>query len=79
MPKKRPEYRADRDHDAFLTRLKHHLPTVDDFEARVVQQLTHKFDVVATPAAALPATLAALAEPHEWDTLVRTKVETLEN
>jgi hypothetical protein len=78
MPKKRPEYRADRDHDAFLTRLKSHLPSVDDFEARVVRQLTQKFDVVATPAAALPPILAALMEPHERDAVVRTKVESIE-
>lgn len=75
MPKKRPEYRVDRDHDQFLSRLKNHLPSFNYFEERIVEQLETRFDVVTTSSAELARTLAELATHDELDELIRTKIE----
>ena len=75
MPKKRPEYRVDRDHDQFLSRLKNHLPSFEFFEDQIVRQLETKFDVVVTSSAELATTITELATPDELDSLIRTKVE----
>ena len=75
MPKKRPDYRVDRDHDQFLSRLKHHLPSFDYFEEHIVRQLDTKFAVSLTSAAELATILSELATEDDFDDLIRTKVE----
>jgi lipoate-protein ligase A len=45
MPKNRPEYRADREHSSFLTRIKYFLPSVNDLEERLQTSLRSNFDI----------------------------------
>lgn len=45
MPSKRPDYRGDRDHNDFLTRLHLHIPSKEVFLEELVSQLGEKFDL----------------------------------
>jgi hypothetical protein len=82
MPKKRPEYRADRDHLDFLTTLKNYLPSIEDFEHRLVSQLHVNYDVSFTneeDVNEIVANLFATAEEKELKLLVRTRTESVED
>jgi len=46
MPKKRPDYRKDRDHSSFLTKLGDYMGSVDEMEDRVRGALAESFEVV---------------------------------
>jgi hypothetical protein len=46
--KKRPAYRKDREHGAFLTKLEDHMTSVHDVERRVAASLRDTFDVDET-------------------------------
>lgn len=45
LPKKQPEYRANRDHTSFLTPLSKWLPSVNSFVEGIQSKLFHSFDV----------------------------------
>jgi hypothetical protein len=45
MPKRRPDYRGNRDHRDFLTTLKTYIPSVKEFEQLILNQLIKEFDV----------------------------------
>lgn len=45
MPKRRPDYRGDRDHKEFLTTLKTYISSVNEFEQLILKQLIMEFDV----------------------------------
>ncbi len=45
MPKKRPEYRGDRSHLDFITKLSSHVSSVEAFEAAIRAELSRSFDI----------------------------------
>ena len=82
MPKKRPEYRADRDHLDFLSSLKDHLPSIDDFEEKVKSQLSEHYDVCIRSVEDLEqvvSTLHASTPEREMKLLVRTKMVSVQD
>jgi len=46
LPKKRPAYRGDRPHGDFVARVKEHVPSVEQLETRLIEQLRMHYDVV---------------------------------
>lgn len=49
LPEKRPSYREDRDHEAFLTPLKHHLPSKTILIKRLKETLERHFTIETVP------------------------------
>ena len=45
MPAKCPEYRQNRNHDDFLTKLKDHIPNQESFETNLMDYLGRSFQV----------------------------------
>jgi len=45
QPKKRPEYRGERDHETFLARLKDHLDSLTDLQNGIIVSLGSVFDL----------------------------------
>jgi arginine deiminase len=81
MPTKRPDYRADRDHLAFLTKLKDHLPSIEDFEQNIENQLSTKFNISICTEKYLDNIISSLlSSTSEKDSklLVRTRIESVE-
>ena len=81
MPKKRPEYRADRVHSDFLTTLKDHLPSIEDFESKIEQQLHQNYDVNIIDEFdinSLVDELYSTASEKELKLLVRTRIESVD-
>jgi len=77
LPKKMPEYRDKRDHGAFLTTLKQHLPSVEAFETALCSQLAspsflYKVDVVGH--ADINREVKDLLDGAAIDTVARTKL-----
>ena len=65
LPEKRPEYRRDRPHGDFLTRLRDAVPAAggpDGFLDAVVRRLREVFDVVEAPLEEAAAVLAGTTE-----------------
>ena len=46
LPRKRPEYRLNRSHSEFLTRLKYYYSSIDAYEESILNQLKSKFEVI---------------------------------
>jgi hypothetical protein len=78
MPKKRPAYRADRDHLSFLGKIKDYIPTVDEFELQLCQQLENKFDVKMHTPAELSRITQGLMQGVDVKDVIRTKLESVE-
>ena len=82
MPTKRPDYRADRLHHDFLTTLKDHLPSIDNFETRIEKQLGEKYDINVCDIEDIEEMVEELyetASEKELKLLVRTKIESVED
>lgn len=82
MPKKRPEYRADRAHEDFLTNLKDHLSSVDVFEEKIEKQLNTKFDLCHINEEKFNDIVDELfltTDEKELKLLVRSKIEPVED
>jgi hypothetical protein len=79
MPRKRPEYRGDREHTAFLGKLRNYLPTVEDFEARIEDQLREKFEVTVFDYGMLMSSVKTLLGETQLEQVARTKVESIED
>jgi hypothetical protein len=45
VPKKRPEYRGDRSHLDFITKLSSHILTVEDFEQAIRSELSKAYTI----------------------------------
>jgi lipoate-protein ligase A len=61
LPKKRPAYREDRDHEAFLCKLRDHFSTLTHLQEQFFSSLDAAFRVHAID----PAEIAAVIErPH---------------
>jgi arginine deiminase len=81
MPTKRPDYRADRDHLAFLTKLKDHLPSIEDFEQNIEKQLSTKFNITIFTEEYLDNIISSLlssTSDKDSKLLVRTRIESVE-
>ena len=78
MPSKRPEYRGDREHTAFLGKVRDYLPTVGEFEARIEDQLREKFEVTVYDYGMLMSSVKTLLGETQVEHVVRTKVESIE-
>ena len=77
IPKKRPEYRQDREHQDFLTTLNQRFASVQAFEDRLVQQLESAFDVTHLSPGEVFDMEASLRTTHAANIgkLIRTQVE----
>jgi lipoate---protein ligase len=65
LPKRRPSYRGERSHEAFLTSLNEHFSCKMTFHQRLLQQLTEKLDAIET---SLDETLPLIERPHRKGT-----------
>ncbi|MGE3954990.1 MAG: lipoate--protein ligase family protein [Parachlamydiales bacterium] len=65
LPKRRPTYRADRDHGSFLTRLKEYLPSKEALLKTLEEHLSARFGSTSVPLAAVEPLLAC---PHRQST-----------
>jgi len=45
IPSKKPEYRGERNHKDFLTTLKENLPSMNEFQNNIIEQLSTVYDV----------------------------------
>ena len=45
IPLKKPEYRGNRNHHDFLTKLKNYIPSLESFENDIIQQLSLVYDI----------------------------------
>lgn len=82
MPAKRPDYRADRLHHDFLTTLKDHLPSIDDFEDRIEKQLSMNYDINVCDIEDVEVLIEELYDAtseKDMKLLVRTKIESVED
>ena len=81
MPKKRPEYRADRDHLDFLSPMKDYMTSIEDFESEVEKQLSRKFEITHWNESDLKGTTSSLFEStpqKDMKLLIRTKTESVD-
>ena len=80
MPKKRPDYRADRLHEDFLTNLKDHISSVEVFEEKIENQLAKKFDLCQIDEINLKSIVEELfftTNEKDLKLLVRTRIESV--
>jgi len=75
MPSKRPEYRGDRSHDDFLTRLCLHIPSRESFLERLEAELSDKFDLKYVSQEDLAVLVADACGGKPVDELARTRYE----
>lgn len=78
MPRKQPEYRSNRDHTSFLTKLKEYVPSVESFEDGIENELHRSFETTSMSPVELEGLIAELQEKNDISSLCRTKVEPLE-
>ncbi|MDN3505517.1 MAG: lipoate--protein ligase family protein [Rhabdochlamydiaceae bacterium] len=45
LPEKRPQYRKERSHDQFITKLKPHLPSIETLPTKVIEILSKSFKI----------------------------------
>lgn len=64
-PKRRPEYRKERRHEEFLTRLKDHLPSKETFIERLLNLLDERYGLSPV---SLESLTPLLLEPHRQST-----------
>ena len=80
MPKRRPDYRADRNHEDFLTNLRDYIPSIEVFEEKIENQLAKKFDLRQIDEASLKSVVEELfftTPERELKLLVRTRIESV--
>lgn len=78
LPKKRPEYRQNRDHNSFLTKLNYHCDDVLKFETHVLDQLSNQYQLVREgeyDETARFSSESRLLGGSSRQSVVRTKVE----
>ena len=83
MPKKRPEYRRDRDHLDFLDRVNNHIESKVEFEKRILEASSQFYDIEEidfeeTEQMILQEIERTKDNEKEMKMLVRTRVEPLE-
>lgn len=78
MPSKKPDYRGDRDHTAFLTKLKHYIDTQEDFYNKVISTLSESFVIDVVDPAALRPHVEQILNGRDIHTLSRSKLERIE-
>jgi len=79
LPKKRPDYRADRDHGAFLTKLEQHVGSVERFEAALGTHLEKLYQVLPASRDEIEAEVSNLLGPLSVDSVARTRLESIED
>lgn len=82
MPTKRPEYRENRDHSDFLSPMKDYLTTIEDFECKIEEQLSNKFDLSHWSESDLNSTTSSLFDStpqKDLKMLLRTKIESVDD
>ena len=82
MPTKRPEYRENRDHSDFLSPMKDYLTTIEDFEIKIEEQLSNKFDLSHWSESDLNSTTTSLFDStpqKDLKMLLRTKIESVDD
>jgi lipoate-protein ligase A len=77
MPSKRPDYRGDRDHNDFLTRLCLHIPSREAFLELLVSQLSEKFDLEHVSHEDFASVIVQACDGRPIDELARTSYETI--
>lgn len=79
QPKKRPEYRGDRNHLDFLTKLTDHVTSVDAFEESIVNQLEKMFSVTMMKDGGEIQEYKDYLESKKGEFAPRSKIEELQN
>jgi lipoate-protein ligase A len=76
MPKKRPEYRQDRDHNDFLVPLCTYFNNVDELEDRILMRISEQYDVehVDYENNDFHAYLEEIRGGQDWAKCTRTKI-----
>ena len=77
QPKKRPEYRGDRNHLDFLTKLSDNVKNVDAFENAIVRQLETMFSVTLMRDGGEIQEYKDYLESKKGDFVPRSKIEVL--
>ena len=76
MPKKRPEYRLNREHSTFLTKLKDHF-TKETFEELLLNQLTSQFEIDVMRIENIDTIINDLLAGTDRADVIRTKLENI--
>lgn len=74
LPKKRPEYRQNRDHSEFLQTLHTQLFSIETFHQQLLQQLQETYVMIAIPSYQLEEYIEDLQDLHH-EFLPRTAYE----
>lgn len=74
IPLKKPDYRGERNHKDFLTKLKDHMPSIDSFEKLVIDQLSLVYKVNYIDNSNIEYIVKDLQDSNNIDSLIRTTV-----
>lgn len=79
IPRKQPEYRSNRDHTSFLTKMKDRIPSVDRFIQDLELEMSKVYALETIQPSELSATLESIkSQRKDLHTLIRTKIESIE-
>jgi hypothetical protein len=78
MPKKKPEYRNDRNHTEFLRPMSEIYSHMDEIESEIMKSLGNEFDIEHLDTVALGLETARLLDDRDISELCRTKHVPLE-
>jgi hypothetical protein len=75
MPKKRPDYRKDREHTSFVAPLHQMFPSQNTLHDKFIDSLSKSFEIVHVHEVDFEKTIEDLCEEKELSELCRTKHE----
>ena len=79
MPKKQPEYRSNRDHSSFLTKMRERIPSIEKFIHDLEHEMRKFYTVESVQPPELSATLESIkSERKDLHSLIRTKIESVQ-
>ena len=67
LPKKRPQYRGDRNHNDFLTKLNKHIDNIDTFHLQIVTALSDEYEVKTVDENDLNQIIRNILNNRKWD------------
>lgn len=67
LPKKRPQYRGDRDHKEFLTKLNKYIGSIDIFYSQIITSLNSEYEVDVIHESHFYEIITKLLNNRKWD------------
>ena len=67
LPKKRPQYRGDRNHNEFLTKLNKYIDDIDTFYTQIIVELNAEYEVDVINDSNFNHTIMKLLNNRKWD------------